>query len=190
MAEKQRIIGVTGYSSAGKSTLARHLSAQFGTGLFSLGDYQRRKFAAYGSTPQEYHGRLGLAVTYYGLWPAYVSEIKARMSGAGIVIEGVYTYAFLEMVRGAFPEAETRLLRVSSPYGQRLRTFALRTGLETGKAKEQMDALDRIKDEVGLKELLRHADSTVVNRGALRTFLRRGELAVAGIAGGDACSRD
>lgn len=50
MSLKQRqIIGITGYSASGKSILAQALRAEFGMGVFSLGDHQRKRFAAYGS---------------------------------------------------------------------------------------------------------------------------------------------
>ena len=51
MSLKQRqIIGITWYSASGKSILAQALRAEFGMGVFfSLGDHQRKRFAAYGS---------------------------------------------------------------------------------------------------------------------------------------------
>lgn len=84
------ILCVTGSSATGKSIVSQHLAKEFDASIFSLGDYQRKKFADYG-TPQQYHGKFGLDTTYYGLWPEFINKIASLKTRRGIIVDGIYT---------------------------------------------------------------------------------------------------
>ncbi len=166
------ILCITGRSGTGKSTLARHLSNELHIDSFSLGDYQRQTFSRYGS-PLQYHARLGLDVTYYGQWSDYISEISKRRTKNGIIVEGVYTYEFLNRLRDSFRDDNIHLLRVWAPKKDRIRFFSMKTN-KNGDAAAELIRLDRIKMHVGLHILLKHAELTLRNDSDLNTFLRNG----------------
>lgn len=119
----------------------------------------------------EYFPKLGANTVYYGLWPEFVSEISKRISKRGIIVEGVYTSEFVDILRKTFPEAELRLLHVWAPKKRRIDFFTSRSKLGLEEAASQLRALDRIKAEVGLAKLLRCADSTLRNDSELSVFL-------------------
>lgn len=165
------ILCVTGSSATGKSSVSKHLSKEFGVPLFSLGDYQREKFTHYG-TPQQYHRKLGLDVTSYGLWPEFVNQIASLKSDKGIIVDGIYTYKFLELLKKNFKGENVHLMQITATRHARLRFFQIRTNLEVADAFKEMSKIDKIKRDVGLIEVLRRADVTVRNNTGLNEFLR------------------
>lgn len=165
------IFCVTGLSAAGKSVLSRHLAEEFGMSVFNLGDYQREKFKAYG-TPQQYHKKLGLGTTYYALWPEFIDRIASSRSNGGIIVDSVYTYEFLTLLRKTFENDNIHLMQVAATRHVRLRFFQFKTKLRGADAFKEMHKLDSVKRDVGLVCMLRIADFTVRNNTGLNEFLR------------------
>src|SRR5271157_353446 len=128
MERQKQIIAITGYSAAGKSSLARSISDSLDMGLFGLGNHQRASFGAYG-TPQEYHARLGLFTTYYGRWPEYIAEISKNRFRSGIVVEGIYSPAFLELMKREFSNYKIYLMEISAKRDDRIWFLRIKTGL-------------------------------------------------------------
>ncbi len=184
MAKRQKqIIAITGYSAVGKSSLARSISEHLDMGLFSLGNHQRAQFGAHG-TPPEYHAKLGLFTTYYSQWPTYIEEIFRNSSGNGVVVESVYSHAFLKMMEVRFPEHVIRLMAISANKEDRIRFLRMKADIGPDEAERHLDELDRIKDRVGLATLLRRGivQLELVNSGDLDTFLRKGTEAAKTLA--------
>jgi cytidylate kinase len=176
LAERQKqIIAITGYSAVGKSSLARSISEHLDMGLFSLGNHQRAQFGAHG-TPPEYHAKFGLFATYYSQWSTYIDEISKNSSGDGVVVESVYSHAFLELMKSRFPEHSIHLMAISANREDRLRFLRLKADIGPEEAERHLDELDRIKNTVGLAALLRRgiAQLELINNGDLDTFLRKG----------------
>ena len=166
------LLCIAGLSSVGKSTTARSLAKQYDVPTFSLGDYQRKMFAPYG-TPEQYHKKFGLDVTYYGLWPDYLKCIEATKSEKGIIIEGIYTKEFLTLLQQKFPKDKVHVMRISAPNEVRIGLFQKKTGLhDAAEAAIRLDELDRIKYKVGLAEVLRGADVTIQNNSSLASLLK------------------
>lgn len=70
------ILCITGPSGAGKSITAKYLGGLLKVPVFSLGNYQREKFASHGEA-NEYHKKLGLRTVYFDLWPEYIKQIAS-----------------------------------------------------------------------------------------------------------------
>jgi dephospho-CoA kinase len=180
------IVCITGGTAAGKSALSEHLCAKFKLPQFDPGGYQRKKFASLGfGSPAEYHKQLGLEKTYYGLWPEFIEQIRASIAKQGIVIGGVYTPEFLELVKQEFPEYRTCLLNVTATRHVRLRRFQLREKLEMRKAKHEFQALEESKQEVGLLRLLRGSDVIIKNQTTFQKFSELGERELLKLRNGD-----
>lgn len=174
MVEKQQqIIGITGYSAVGKSTLAQHLRRELGIGMFSLGNYQRAEFASHGK-PEEYLIKLGVGATYYDKFPDYLAEIAKNMNKKGIVVESIYTHAFLSLMRDTFKINKVHIIEIWAPWKNRLELYTLKTGINGKDAKVNLNKLDKLKEDVGLKDVLSHVDVRVRNNCCLQKFLREG----------------
>ncbi len=180
------LVCVTGRSAAGKSTAADHLGESLSVPSFSLGSHQRARFSANGG-PQRYHDELGLETTYYGLWDEWLGRIGSMMSGSrkGMVVEGVYTYAFVDALREAFRHDEVRILHIATSRQDRLSFHMKRSGLGRGAATAELERLDAIKFDVGLGEMVDRAHLTVRNTaiGGLAGFLRNAESGAAALFG-------
>ncbi len=174
---RRQIIGITGFSAVGKSTLAKHLGEELGIGVFSLGNYQRAEFAAYGP-PEIYHSIFGYDKTYYGRWPTYIAEISKGMTDAGIVVEGIYSSGFLDLMRQRFSDARIEMIRIVASPDRRVELFMKKTGLPEREARVQLASLDAIKEDVGLNALMGRIDTSIINNTDLASFLRSGEQTV------------
>lgn len=168
-----KILCITGRSAVGKSTLAHHLHRELGIETFSLGDYQREKFGRYGS-PLEYHAKFGIRTTYYDLWEDYISKISECKLRDDVVVEGLYTYEFLMKLKKEFEKDNIYLIRILASKNMREKLFSFKTNLKKEDAIIQMAKMDKIKADVGLARLLRHADTMINNNADLDTFLRNG----------------
>lgn len=175
-ADSKHIISVTGLSASGKSTLAEHLRKNLDMGMFSLGNYQRAEFAAYGS-PLEYHAKLSLETTYYGRWPAYIAEISKNMSGLGVVVEAVYSLEFLKLMQKSFLGNPIHLIGIQAPQERRTKLFMAKSGLSKAEAESQLARMDEIKIEVGVEKVFKFTDLRVQNDGTLEEFKELGKTA-------------
>lgn len=105
----------------------------------------------------------------------------------GIIIEGVYTYEFMRLLRANFPEDNVQLMQITAPRQARLRFLQRRTNLDDAHAKLQMSEMDRIKSSAGMTELLRHANVTIRNNGDMDAFLRKTLEYAEGLFSGNKC---
>ncbi len=169
-----KIIGITGFGSSGKSTLLKHVSKELKIEQFSLEDYQREKFAKYGS-PINYHNRLGLNITYYGLWDEYLEQISKLNKGNSIIIDGIYTSRFIDMVAERMGCEQSYIINVCAPTNFRIRLFSDKTGLNWLEAEKQLFQLDKIKMDVGIIGVIRRSNFILNNNSEMKDFLRRGE---------------
>ena len=169
-----KIIGITGFGSSGKSTLLKYISKELKIEQFSLGDYQREKFAKYGN-PINYHNTLGLDVTYYGLWDEYLEQISKLNKKNSIIIDGIYTSRFIDIVAKRMGNGQPYLINVCAPTNFRIRRFSDKTGLNWLEAEKQLFQLAKIKMDVGIIEVIRRSNFILNNNSEIKTFLRRGE---------------
>ncbi len=169
-----KIIGITGFGSSGKSTLLKHISNELNIEQFSLGDYQRSKFAKYG-TPINYHNKLGLNVTYYGLWEEYLEQISKLNRSNGIIIDGIYTSRFIDLVAERMGNVEPYIINVCAPTNLRIRFFSDKIGLNWIEAEKQLFQLDKLKMNVGIIDVIRRSNCILNNNSDIKDFLRRGE---------------
>ena len=101
------------------------------------------------------------------------------------MIDGIYTIAFVELLRNSFPGADINMIYVKASASRRLRLLMGRTGYDAADAHTQLVELDAIKEKVGLKEMLRHANTTIENAGSAEEFISTGvSTIIALIAGG------
>ena len=170
------IVCITGSTAAGKSVLARHLSSRFSLPQFTPGDYQRQKFASEGfKSPAEYHKQLGLQQTYYALWPEFIEQMRTNMSEHGMIVGGIYTLEFLELIKQEFPTHRTHLLIVAAKQRIRFQRFMTREKLKGREAEMEFHALEASKKAAGLFQLLRHCDVIVRNQTTMQDFFEEGE---------------
>ena len=181
------IVCITGGTAAGKSVLARHLSSRFNLPQFTPGDYQRQKFASKGfKSPAEYHKQLGLQQTYYALWPEFIEQIRTNVSERGMIIGGIYTSEFLELIKQEFPTYRTSLLNVAAIRRIRFQRFKMREKLKGREAETEFRALEASKKATGLFHLLRHCDAIVKNQTTVSDFFEEGERVLLGLLDGGA----
>lgn len=176
MAKQKIIVGFTGYSAAGKSTAARHISETLSVPYYGLGTYERAKFGHLGS-PVEYHRKLGTDITYYGLYKEHIEQIRSRFSNGSIVIESLYAPDFVSLLRKTFQGFEIKIIHVYAPKEVRITNFATKAGISHAESEKYLDALDAIKIGFGLLEMIRKADIVVENRIGLSKFLRDIDIA-------------
>ncbi len=170
------IVCITGGTAAGKSTLSEHLYSKFKLPQFNPGGYQRKKFASLGfRSPAEYHKQLGLEKTYYALWPEFIEQIRTNISERGIVIGGVYSSEFLELIKREFSGYRTCLFNVAASRHIRLRRFQIREKFEIKKAKYEFRALEKSKCSVGFLSLLQNSDVVIKNQTTFQNLSEQGE---------------
>lgn len=177
MAEKQRIIGITGYSAAGKSTAAKYIGESLSIPYYCLGTREREIYGHLG-TPPEYYKKLGISV-YYGMYGEHINQIAARISGSGIILESFYAKSFVDLLGKAFPSASIKVVHISAPFEKRVLNLASKIGGDAKEAARQLEEIDAVKVGLGLLEMIRMSDATVENSGSLPAFLRRASETVA-----------
>jgi hypothetical protein len=177
---QRHIVGLTGFSGAGKSTAARHAEATLLIPHYGIGIYERERFGYLGSPP-EYHRRLGTDITYYGLYPEHLRRIKRRISDMGILVESFYAMSFVDLLRDAFPDARISVVHVTASRDRRIVNYTAKTGIPADEAARQLDDLDEIKVGFGLMDMIRHATATVHNSSDLTGFLRNSNEVIRGL---------
>ncbi len=170
-AKGRLIIGLTGYGGAGKSTAAKYLSEALQLPYYGLGTYERSKFGHIG-TPCEYHRKLGVDVTYYGIYTEHIEQIAAKMSGSGIILESLYASSFVDLLKTTFNGIDVKIIHISAPRELRISNMVARTNLALDAATVQLDDLDSIKIGFGMLDTIRKADLTVKNSSELSKFLK------------------
>lgn len=178
----EQAICVVGRSATGKTTIAKSIGKELGLPVFSLGEYQREKFTAYGD-PLEYHKKLGLNTTYFNMWDEYIEEVCKRRSQDGIVVDGIYSAALLERMNAATRPDTSCTIHVRAPKTRRLQLFMLRRDMDEESAMTYLEQYDKIKIDVGLIQLIKSADSTIINNGSLQSVVKDALRKIAAIRG-------
>jgi dephospho-CoA kinase len=180
------ILGVCGFSGAGKSTFCREMARRFDLPLFATGEIVRREVAARG----------------YELNPETIArvsdQIRAETGGRFLrILESDLRRAFASKpaVLVDCLREESDLLAVQD-LADRIVLIAItapdetRTARSLGRSRpgdpishEELQALHAIEQRLGVADLLRAASHTVNNDGDLGSFIERAEAVVKTILG-------
>ena len=87
-----------------------------------------------------------------------------------IVVESIYTHAFLSLMRDTFKINKVHIIEIWAPWKNRLELYTLKTGINGKDAKVNLNKLDKLKEDVGLKDVLSHVDVRVRNNCCLQNI--------------------
>jgi len=180
------LLGVCGFSGAGKSTFCREMARRFDLPLFATGDIVRREVAARG----------------YALNPETIArvsdQIRAETDGRFLrILESDLRRAFesrpavlIDCLREesdllAVQDLADRivLIAISAPDNIRAARALGRSRPGDPISHEELQALHVIEQRLGVADLLRAASHTVHNDGDLGSFIERAAVVLKTILG-------
>lgn len=177
----QKIIGLVGRTGAGKSSISRIMADEFNLPVYNVGRFERAWFGAQGfDSPIEYHRKLGIEVTYFGLFPQHMEQIRRSISEEGIIIESIYSPRLVSMLSDAFPNHSISILGIAATRHFRFNLFRKRNpSWPLEKATREFEELERFKIRFGMLEMLRRAAVVIRNDSSLESLREK----VAGLNG-------
>jgi dephospho-CoA kinase len=175
------VLGVCGFSGAGKSTFCREMARRFDLPLFATGDIVRREVAARG----------------YVLNPETIArvsdQIRAETNGRFLrILKSDLRHAFASKPAVLIDclREESDLLAIQD-LADRIVLIAITAPDETRAARalgrsrpgdpishDELQALHTIEQRLGVADLLRAASHTIHNDGDLDSFIERAEVVV------------
>lgn len=180
------ILGVCGFSGAGKSTFCREMARRFDLPLFATGEIVRREVAARG----------------YALNPETIArvsdQIRAETEGRFLrILEPDLLHAFeskpavlVDCLREesdllAVQDLADRIVLIAITAPEEIRTARALHRSRPGDpiSYEELQALHAIEQRLGVADLLRIADHTIHNDGDLGSFVERAAAVVKTILG-------
>ena len=180
------ILGVCGFSGAGKSTFCREMARRFDLPLFATGEIVRREVAARG----------------YALNPETIArvsdQIRAETGGRFLrILESDLRHAFEskpavlvdclreESDRLAVQDLADRIILIAITAPEEIRAARALNRSRPGDpiSHEELQTLHTIEQRLGVADLLQRADHTVHNEGDLDTLIERAAAVVEKILG-------
>lgn len=157
--KKPIAICIIGLSGSGKTSTVKRLSQELGFAFFSVGGYQLEIARRFGFNDAiDYEKAVGLKKGYYDLFPKMVKRIKElALQKGGVVLEGVYTPAFLDKISAAFGHGNVHLFNLASTRHARVRKMLMRSEKDLRWAKNELRRRDRAKFAVGVNEILKRS---------------------------------
>jgi dephospho-CoA kinase len=181
------ILGVCGFSGAGKSTFCREMARRFDLPLFATGEIVRREVTARG----------------FALNPETIArvsdQIRAETGGRFLrILETDLRHAFASkpavLVDCLREESDLLAIRdladrivliaITAPDDTRAARALGRSRPGDPVSREELQELHRMERRLGVADLLRSADHTVHNDGDLDSFVERATVVVAKILKG------
>jgi dephospho-CoA kinase len=163
------VLGLTGQSGVGKSTIARALSGALGAPLLVGRDILHGFAQKYGFSrgrdwfatidPSEGHRQARMRTI----------ELLAGITDAPVVIfDGLYDAKLPTEIRDTWPSIDVRIIVITAPYEISIARMAQRLGSDVRvKAIVEIEFLDKAKINAGMEILTKQATLTYENSGTI-----------------------
>lgn len=167
-----RFVFLTGYSSSGKSTVARHLVERHGFGYFAFRDMVRAAAEKTGyATITDYLEATDIEQAKRELIDETLPRLAA-MSDETILIDGLYAPEYYHAIRAAFPERRSIVLAITSDETLREERMRAREVNEPTALKSRT-YLDEYKERLGLSQIIAMADVVITNDETVENLLTK-----------------
>ncbi len=183
----ERVVWVSGYGGAGKSTLARFLQQERGYTRCELGAWVRR---LYKEEMEEKNGEIlpffdwiydrvsQMGDDGFSLWvlKSYVSSNPDILQAKKIVIPSARTAKSVDFLKRSFPNAVQTLVAIDCDQetrAERIRGRMLKSGETSNYSLDDLKKRDELEDKTGIRQVFQIADITIKNNGNFGEFIEK-----------------
>lgn len=170
MAERKnmnRLIVLTGSSATGKSTVSTLLGRQLGIPVVHVSDLMRDVATSKGySRLSTFFDKEGVENAFKQSRPLIQEHINRSIVHSNVILEGLYDYGLFETLINQFGRKNIFVVNFAANRSFR-KGMVRKREQDKVKAKEELRRRDVVKWQVGLKDILSHADVKVRNNNLL-----------------------
>lgn len=93
-------------------------------------------------------------------------EIETNKNSRGIIVDEIIDGGTLDLIKGLYPESSIKMIYVQTSQEDRLRFISKRINTEDkGQALEEILFIDRLKQKLGIDQVLEQAEVRISNNG-------------------------
>lgn len=165
------IIFLTGYSGAGKSTAAEHLTNNHQFGYLSFRTITKEVAERSGYSHVDYLEQVDNAIIFRDVGYEIVERL-AQDNKKNILVDGLYYLPYVDSIKKEFPDANCLILAIEADRAIRQPRMETRDN----NVLNNIDYLDNYKNLIGIEDVLAQADVLIQNNSDINLFLHEIEL--------------
>lgn len=164
----------TGFSAAGKSTIARRLSKDYGFLLLEERAILHELAIAQGfNRTREWIREEGEELVLQAARIGTILKMKELSGGMGVVVDGSYDRHLPLTLRITFPDSRVTVVCVTIEDQEREIRMRSRLGTTIDLARQEMELIDGFKLRAGVEDVIKAADITIKNDASVEDSLRK-----------------
>lgn len=156
-------------SASGKTTISKAVSERYGLPRIDLHQILHVLATRYGyPRAREWVISAGLEEVLSLTRMQVFEEIETNKNLRGIIIDEIIDGGTLDLIKDLYPESDMKMIYIQTSQDDRLRFISKRINTDDESlALEEILFIDRLKQKLGIDQILERADVKISNNGSL-----------------------